>query len=49
MSPLHSVTVVAPTCFEADAASTSCFGRPRAWADGLLARRAPGARIATTV
>lgn len=48
-SPLHAVTVVAPTCFVADAASTSIFGRPRAWGERLLARRAPGARIASLV
>lgn len=46
VSPTHSVTVVAPTCFVADAAATSVFGRPRAWGERLLARRAPGARIA---
>jgi len=46
-SPLRAVTVVAPTCFVADAASTSVFGRPRAWGERLLAHRAPGARIAS--
>lgn len=45
LSPLHGVTVVAPTCLLADAASTAVFGRPRAWGERLLARRAPGARI----
>ena len=44
-SPWHGVTVVAPTCFQADAASTSVFGRPLAWGERLLAGRAPGARI----
>jgi thiamine biosynthesis lipoprotein len=49
VTPLHSSTVTAPTCFVADAASTSVFGRPREWADRLLAHRAPGARIASVV
>ena len=48
VSPVHGVTVVAPTCCLADAASTSVFGRPRAWGEALLARRAPGARIVST-
>jgi thiamine biosynthesis lipoprotein len=43
----HSVSVRAARCITADAAATSIFGLDRASADRLLARTAPGARIAS--
>ncbi len=42
---VHSVTVVAPTCMEADAATTSVFGVDDVAARRLLAARAPGAQV----
>jgi len=44
-SSRHSVTVLAPSCRDADAAATSCFGLAPQAADGLLARAASGARV----
>ena len=43
---VHSVTVAAPTCLAADAASTACFGVDRDAAAAFLARVAPGASLA---
>jgi thiamine biosynthesis lipoprotein len=45
----HSVSVRAPRCITADVAATSVFGLDRAQADRLLARTAPGARIASVL
>jgi thiamine biosynthesis lipoprotein len=42
----HSVTVVADTCLQADAAATAVFGMPPDRADRFLRSWAPGARIA---
>lgn len=42
----RTVTVAAPSCLTADAATTACFGLPRASAERLLARAAPEAQIA---
>lgn len=42
---LHSVTVVADTCAQADAAATAVFGLARPEAERLLAAVAPEARI----
>jgi thiamine biosynthesis lipoprotein len=45
LSDTHSVTVVAETCMQADAAATAVFGRSPAEAQSLLRIRAPGARV----
>lgn len=42
---VHTVTIAAPTCMAADAASTACFGVDREAAMAFLARVSPGARI----
>lgn len=44
-SAVHSLSVVAPTCMQADAAATALFGLPRARAERLLRVCAPDARI----
>lgn len=44
-SPTHGVTVAAPSCMDADAAATACFGLSREDARRLLARAAPGAEV----
>ena len=44
--PSHSVTVVADSCMQADAAATAVFGLARERAEGMLAACAPAARIA---
>lgn len=41
----HSVTIAAPTCLAADAASTACFGVDRDAAAAFLARVSPGAEV----
>jgi thiamine biosynthesis lipoprotein len=41
---MHSVTVMAETCIQADAAATAVFGMAAAAAERLLRARAPGAR-----
>jgi thiamine biosynthesis lipoprotein len=43
-SDVHSVTVVAASCMDADAGATAAFGMPAEWARRLLAVR--GARLA---
>jgi thiamine biosynthesis lipoprotein len=45
ISALHSVTITAPSCLEADAASTAVFGWQPAVAQLLLDRCSPGARL----
>ena len=44
-SPLHSVTISAPTCIEADAATTAFFGWPADRAQQLIGSCSPGARL----
>lgn len=44
-SATHSLTIAAARCLNTDAATTACFGLPRADAERLLARVAPGAEI----
>ena len=44
-TPMHSVTVVADRCIDADAASTSVFGLGREDARALLRPRLPGAEV----
>ena len=44
-SRTHGITVLAPRCLAADAATTACFGLERAEAAALLARVAPGAAV----
>jgi thiamine biosynthesis lipoprotein len=44
----HTVTVVADTCIDADAASTAVFGLSTAAAQRVLALRAPSSRIVAT-
>jgi thiamine biosynthesis lipoprotein len=44
-SATHSVTVVAETCMQADAAATAVFGMSPVEAQRLLRARAPGARV----
>ena len=41
----HGITIAAPTCLAADAASTACFGADRDAAMAFLARVSPGAEI----
>lgn len=48
LSSFHGVTVTASSCMTADAAATSCFGRPPAGAEALLSARA-GIRVAAVV
>jgi thiamine biosynthesis lipoprotein len=48
-SDVHSVTVEAPTCMQADAAATAVFGMPRDRAERLLRVRAPSARLAAVI
>jgi len=45
----HSVSIRADRCITADVAATAVFGLNRAAADRLLARAAPGARIASVL
>jgi FAD:protein FMN transferase len=45
ISALHSVTITAPSCLEADAGSTAVFGWQPAVAQLLLDRCSPGARL----
>ena len=45
VSVLHSVTITAPSCLEADAATTAVFGWQPAVAQLLLDRCSPGARL----
>jgi thiamine biosynthesis lipoprotein len=45
-SPVHTVTVVADRCADADAASTAVFGMEADVARRLLAARSPGAYVA---
>lgn len=47
-SPVHSLTVTAPSCMTADAAATAAFGASREEARRLLRRVAPEADIAHT-
>ena len=42
---VHTVTIAAPTCMAADAASTACFGLAPEAARALLRRAAPGAEV----
>ncbi len=44
-APVHTVTVVADRCIDADAASTAVFGMAPAAARRLLAARSPGAYV----
>lgn len=44
-TPMHSVTVLADRCIDADAASTSVFGLGHEGALALLRRRLPGAEV----
>jgi thiamine biosynthesis lipoprotein len=44
-SPVHTVTVVADRCRDADAASTAVFGMEPAAARQLLSAQSPGARV----
>jgi len=45
----HSVSVVAATCIDADAAATAAFGLPRAAAESALRAGAPGAHIVSNL
>jgi thiamine biosynthesis lipoprotein len=45
MCHMHSITIVAATGMQADAASTALFGMPAAAAAGVLQAMAPGARV----
>jgi FAD:protein FMN transferase len=45
VSALHTVTIVAASCIDADAASTAVFGMPRAAAERILSVRSPSSRI----
>jgi thiamine biosynthesis lipoprotein len=47
-TPVHSVSVVAGTCLDADAAATAGFGLAADAARALFARVAPDARIVST-
>jgi thiamine biosynthesis lipoprotein len=46
---MHSLTIEAPTCIDADAGATALYGLDRPTADRILAARAPGARVAHSV
>ena len=48
VTPVHSLTVTANTCIEADAATTALFGWRLLPAQRVLSVRAPGARIVDT-
>lgn len=41
----HSVSILAPTCMDADAAATAVFGATREEAQAVLDRRSPGAQL----
>ena len=45
LTALHTVTVVAGSCIDADAASTAVFGMPRQAAEHVLSLRSPSSRI----
>ncbi|HET9984874.1 MAG TPA: FAD:protein FMN transferase [Longimicrobiales bacterium] len=45
LTPVHSVTVAAPTCMTADVAATAVYGQSEADAGRVLGRVAPGARL----
>ena len=47
-STLHSVTITAPTCIEADAATTAVFGWAPDTAQRLLNRCSPGAQLVSS-
>jgi thiamine biosynthesis lipoprotein len=49
LSRTHGVTVTAPDCLSADAATTACFGLERGAAAGVLAAAAPGAEVVVVV
>ena len=49
LTSTRSLTVCAGSCLQADAAATALFGMPADAAARILARRAPGARIALAV
>jgi thiamine biosynthesis lipoprotein ApbE len=44
-SPVHTITIVADKCIDADAASTAVFGLEPAEARRLLSARSPGAYV----
>jgi len=46
---VQSLTIQADSCMHADVATTACFGMTPAAAAGLLAARAPGSRIVSTI
>ena len=43
---MHSLTVEAPTCVDADAGATALYGLDSSAAARILAVKAPGARVA---
>jgi thiamine biosynthesis lipoprotein len=45
VTPIHSVSVTASSCMDADAAATAVFGMARDEAQHLLDRRSPGAQL----
>jgi FAD:protein FMN transferase len=47
-TPMHTVTVIADTCMDADAASTAVFGMQPDAARQVLSLRAPASRIVST-
>jgi thiamine biosynthesis lipoprotein len=49
LTPVHSVTVTAARCVQADAAATAVYGMDGARAARVLAARAPGARIVSMI
>lgn len=49
VTTMHSLTVEAASCMDADAAATALFGLDGASRDAILGRGAPGARVVHTV
>jgi thiamine biosynthesis lipoprotein len=49
LTPVHSLTIEAPTCFAADAAATAVYGAPSDVAARVLGVRAPGARVVHSI
>ena len=45
LTPVHSSTVAAPTCLEADVGSGAVYGLTRAEADAILGRLCRGAEL----
>jgi thiamine biosynthesis lipoprotein len=49
LTAMHSQTIEAPACVDADAGATALYGLDRATAERVLAVRAPGARVVHSV